>query len=74
MGFNNMAVVIGGAILQPLVGAILDGTSNGAMDHGVQVYTAASYEKALLIIPVIYLIGLIVSLAFIKETHCKAKY
>ncbi len=74
MGFNNMAVVIGGAILQPLVGAILDGSWNGAMEQGIRVYTTTNYEAALFIIPVIYLIGLIVSLAFIKETYCKSKF
>jgi MFS family permease len=74
MGFNNMAVVIGGAVLQPLVGYILTSSWSGRVFHGVPVYTVSEYENALFIIPIIYLIGLIFSLAFIKESYCKSKY
>jgi MFS family permease len=72
MGFNNMAVVIGGAILQPLVGFILTMLWDGAYIDGVPAYSISNYENALFIIPIIYIIGLIVSLVFIKETNCKS--
>ncbi len=72
MGFNNMAVVIGGAVLQPLVGYILTRLWDGSYAGGVPVYTISNYENALLIMPIIYIIGLIFSLAFIKETYCKS--
>jgi MFS family permease len=74
MGFNNMAVVIGGAVLQPLVGYILTHAWSGKILDGVAVYTVSDYESALFIIPVIYLVGLLFSLAFIKESYCKSKY
>jgi MFS family permease len=72
MGFNNMAVVVGGAILQPLVGFILNLGWDGKMEGGVPFYTLANYENALFVIPIIYIIGLVVSLGFIKETNCKS--
>ncbi len=72
MGFNNMAVVIGGAILQPLVGFILNLNWDGKIEGGVPLYTLSNYESALFVIPIIYIMGLVVSLGFIKETNCKS--
>lgn len=74
MGFNNMAVVIGGALLQPLVGFILTKAWDGTIVGGVPVYQVSNFETALFIIPIIYLIGLLFSLFCIKETYCKSKY
>lgn len=74
MGFNNMAVVIGGAILQPLVGFILTSSWDGVLKNGVPVYTTANYETALFIMPLIYLLGFVISVACIRETFCKSKY
>ncbi len=74
MGFNNMAVVIGGALLQPLVGFILTRVWDGTTVNGVPVYLVSNFETALFIMPIIYLIGLIFSIFFIEETYCKSKY
>ena len=75
VGLNNMAVVAGGAIFQPLVGAILHFLWNGAMDgEGIPLYSVGNYQVGLLIVPVCFFIGLIVSLFFIKETYCLPKY
>jgi hypothetical protein len=63
---------VGGAILQPLVGFILNLGWDGKMEGGVPFYTLANYENALFVIPIIYIIGLVVSLGFIKETNCKS--
>lgn len=75
IGFNNMAVVIGGAILQPIGGFILNHYWNGVDHvHGVPKYTMYAYEISLSIIPILYLIGFLVSFLFIKETYCKNTY
>ena len=74
LGFNNTAVVIGGAVLQPLVGFMVNFFWSGRMFHGIPLYTAENYEFALSVIPMLYLIGLFVSLCCIKETYCKAQY
>jgi MFS family permease len=75
LGFNNMAVVIGGAILQPISGFILNYYWDGVSKvHGVPVYTLQAYERSLLLIPVLYFIGFLVSFFFIKETRCKNTY
>lgn len=74
IGFNNMAVVAGGAIFQPLVGWLLHLQWNGQFQGGIPVYHAASYQHALIILPICYLIGLIISQRLLRETHCRSSY
>jgi MFS family permease len=75
IGFNNMAVVIGGAILQPIGGFILNRYwDKVSMFEGAPIYSIYSYTVSLSVIPLLYLIGFVVSLFFIKETYCKNTY
>lgn len=74
VGFNNMAVVMGGVVLQPLVGVFLRNAWNGMMHNGVPVYSINDYRLALVTIPIVSLIGIVVSIFFIKETHCVLQY
>ncbi len=68
-GFNNLSVLVGGAIFQPLVGVILHHSTGLNMVGGVPVYTVNSYQNALLVMPCCYLISLILAWWFIKESH-----
>ena len=74
VGFNNMTVVMGGAILTPLVGLLLDAVSSGQMHGDLPIYTLANYQSALMVLPLCGVLGLIVSIFFIKETKCQAQY
>ncbi len=68
IGFNNMAVVISGAIFQPLIGKIVDVHSSGALNtDGTKIYVASDYRSGLVMLFFVYAIGLFVSLFFIKE-------
>jgi MFS family permease len=71
-GFNNLAVLLGGAIFQPLVGIILYLSGDWAIVNGVPIYTVESYNKALLVLPSCYLVSLIVSLFLLKESYPRA--
>jgi MFS family permease len=71
-GFNNMVVVAGGILFQPLIGKFLDLNWQGVMAHGVRIYSLHSYRMAFLVLPICYFIAFIASLFFIQETHCKA--
>lgn len=71
IGFNNMAVVAGGAIFQPLIGIILHAYWNGAMQNGAPVYSGSDYQIALAVLPVCYLAAAIISAKFLRETFCK---
>jgi MFS family permease len=68
-GFNNLSVLIGGALFQPLVGYILTKWGTFYMDNGVPIYTLESYQKALVIMPVCYLISCLIVLFVLKESH-----
>ncbi len=70
-GFNNMAVVVGGIFLQPLVGYILHLLWSGKMEGNVPIYSLSSYAMGFLLIPSCFLIGLIISIFFIRETYCR---
>lgn len=74
IGFNNMLVVIGGAILQPLSGFILHHQWSGQYLHGVPFYSVANYISAMSIIPFCSLLCLITSIFFIKETYAQKVY
>jgi len=74
MGFNNMAVVLGGAVFQPIVGWILAYLWKGQMINGAPVYSVHTYTIALTTVPLCYLIGFIASQFLIKETFCKPKF
>jgi MFS family permease len=68
-GFNNLSVLIGGAVFQPLVGVILKHSGSAHVIQGVSVYDVATYQKALIILPICYFISLIVVKCFMKESH-----
>ena len=74
IGLNNMAVVIGGAIFQPLVGLIMHKTWAGVMVNGIPSYSLANFRYALFVIPLCYLVGVIVSRFFLRETGCKHQF
>jgi MFS family permease len=72
MGFNNLAVVAGGAIGQPLVGFLMDLHWSGAHARGVPIYSLSDYQSALVVIPISFLLVFIFGQFLIKETHCKS--
>ena len=66
MGFGNAMNMVGGALLQPLIGFVLDYTWGGEMSDGIRVYSSQSYQLSLMIIPVLILVSVYV-LSRIKE-------
>lgn len=73
VGFNNMAVIAGGTLIQPMVGMILRMLWNHQTTAaGVPIYSAHAYLVSLLIIPACAFLGLFIVLFCIKETHCQS--
>ena len=70
MAFHNMSMAISGAIMQTVIGWLLDESGLGTIDNGVRIYPATSYEQALTVLPVSSVAALLVGL-MIKETHAK---
>lgn len=66
-GFNNLSVLIGGAIFQPVFGLILYANWQGKLSHNMPVYSISAYKTAMLMLPVFHLIGLLTAYFLIKE-------
>ncbi len=68
-GFNNLSVLIGGALFQPFVGYLLQHSNSWRLVNGVHVYSIESYQKALLVMPLCFLASLLIALFVLKESH-----
>lgn len=74
VGLNNMAVVFGGVILQPLVGILLHANWDGGFSNGVPIYSVSDYRHALITVPLCAALAFIISSFFLKETACQPQY
>lgn len=74
IGLNNMATVAGGAILQPIIGFLMQLNTSGFAQNHVPIYSVYNYRMALFLIPLCYLLAAIVSGKLIKETYCVVKF
>jgi sugar phosphate permease len=68
MAFANMMSVLVGALLQPVVGWLLDYQWAGALNaEGVRLYPAEAYQNAMLLMPIFLLLACVISFT-ITET------
>ncbi len=72
IGFNNMAVVASGFLVQPLIGKLISWGSGHGAAPGQVTYTLADFHRSLSLIPIFYGICLFLALFGIQETYCKA--
>lgn len=61
LGLINTFAVGGGAVLQPLVGLVLDARWDGAIADGVRVYALSDYRAGLMILPICCAVSLCAS-------------
>ncbi|GGI92595.1 MFS transporter [Legionella impletisoli] len=73
-GFNNMAILIGGAIFQPIVGFILHHSDEWVMINNAPIYSVNAYQNALLVMPICYLLSVFIALFLIKESFKKKEH
>lgn len=73
MGFINMGPFIGTALLQPLVGYMLDLGWQGAVVQGARVYPLSAYQSAFMLFLASTLIAIVAGL-LAKETRCRNIY
>ncbi|MEM7429612.1 MAG: MFS transporter [Pseudomonadota bacterium] len=70
IGVVNMMAVAAGAVLQPVIGIVLDLLWDGSMEAGIRTYSQAMYETAFVSICLYMSLGL-AALCFIRETYCR---
>jgi MFS family permease len=61
---------IGGAILIPFFGKLMDWKWNHLVVDNVAVYSASDYQRGLIIIPIAFVIAFIAA-CFLRETYCR---
>ncbi|MBU1236293.1 MAG: MFS transporter [Gammaproteobacteria bacterium] len=69
-GVANMGPLMGGMILQPAIGLMLDRRWAGAMSGGARIYDEAAWTGGFTLLAVAVAISLIL-LAFARESHCR---
>ena len=74
IGLNNMAVIAGGIILQPLVGLLLEYVTNTDGTSADILFHLKDFQSAFILMPICTLIGLFTCIFFVKETHAKNLY
>ena len=69
-GIANMGMMLGGTVMQPVVGFMLDLHWNGVMDHGIRVYDLAAYQWGFSIM-LAWCVAALALLLFARETHAR---
>jgi MFS family permease len=70
LGLMNMCIVGAGAVMQPLVGWLLDLNWSGEMLDGARVYTGSNYSMAFTSLLIMNFTAFVAAL-FLRETHCR---
>jgi hypothetical protein len=70
LGLMNMCIVGSGAVMQPLIGWLLDMNWTGTIIDGARIYSASAYTIALSSLLVVNAIAFIGTLV-LHETRCK---
>ena len=71
-GIANMGNMLGGMIMQPAVGWLLDQRWTGAMANGVRIYDFNAYRAGFTFM-LAWLAAALVLLVFVRETHCRQR-
>jgi len=69
-GIANMGNMLGGMIMQPAVGWVLDRRWTGTLANGVRVYDFDAYRAGFALM-LVWLAVALVLLVFVRETHCR---
>ena len=69
----NMCVVGSGAVMQPLVGWVLDANWAGGMVDGARVYDAGAYTTAFMCILLSNVLALVCCF-LLRETYCRPQW
>jgi len=68
VGFNNMAVILGGVLCQPMVGFFLHYFWDGTKLAGVPIFNLYVYQQSFLVVPIAIVLGIVSILFFYKES------
>jgi len=67
--FTNFVCYLGGALVQPFVGFLLDANWTGKLENGIRIYSPEAYKIALTCFPAAFLISAILGIFLKKSPH-----
>lgn len=70
-GITNMGVMLGGTVMQPVVGLMLDRHWRGEYSGGARVYDFAAYQAGFTVMLVWGIVALVL-VFFARETYCRS--
>jgi MFS family permease len=70
LGLVNMLAVASGAVLQPVIGLLLDLRWDGTTAAGARIYSLEAYADAFVVLPVLYGLAILIAL-LVRETRCR---
>lgn len=70
VSIDSMCIMISGFVFQPLFGWLIQIGGEVQFVNGVPVYSASSFDHAMWIMPIAFVLSLILT-AFIRETYCR---
>lgn len=69
LALTNALVALGGAIIQPIAGFLLDFHWDGITEDGIRAYSTSDYQSALSVLPLCLLIAFLFSLILKEKKH-----
>lgn len=72
MSIDSITIMASGFIVPPFFGWLMERSSAHVVVDGITVYSAQDFNQAMLIMPVSFIIGLILTF-FIRETYCQSQ-
>lgn len=72
VSIDSVCIMISGFVFPPLFGWLMEKHGAHEMVNGLATYSAQDFNQAMLIMPIAFLIGLILT-AFMRETYCRSQ-
>lgn len=73
VSIESVCIMVSGFAIPPFFGWLMERSSDvHQLVNGIVIYTATDFNRAMLIIPISFVIGLIITF-FMRETYCRAQ-
>lgn len=69
---DSICIMVSGFLIPPFFGWLMQTNGTHRMINGVIAYTAADFNRGMLIIPIAFAVGLIITF-FMRETYCRSQ-
>src|SRR3990167_10920933 len=72
VSIESICIMASGFIVPPFFGWLMEHSGSHKIINNTAIYTSANFHQAMLIMPIAFILGLILSF-FIRETYCKSQ-